>query len=67
MSITYICVIFRGAKKRLGDNSTRSRVGWKANTLVERVKEGVARDLVDSDFLTLRRRARDALQARVRL
>jgi len=34
---------------------------------VERVKEGVARDFVDSDFLTLRRRARDAVQARVRL
>ena len=34
---------------------------------MERVKEGVARDFVDSDFLTLRRRARDAVQARVRL
>ena len=57
----------RGARKRLGDDSTRSRVDWKADALVERVKEGVARDSVDSDFLTLRRRARDAVQARVRL
>lgn len=67
MFIPYICVILRGAKKRPVNDSTLSRVDGKANALVERVKEGVARDFVDSGFLALRRRARDAFQARVRL
>lgn len=63
----YLGIAFRRTEKRLADDGALCRSRWEAEPLVIGMGEGVPGNLVHTDLFALRRRARDAFEARGRL